>query len=480
MPSFDVVCRVDLQEVDNALQQTLREIAQRFDFRNQPTEARREDTAIHLRAADDFKLRALADILREKMGKRQVPLRALQFGALEPGPAGTAKQKIDLQQGIATDKAREIVKLVKDTKVKVQVAIQGDQVRVSGKKRDELLLDPEAADVLVVNTCSFIQPAKEESIDAILELARVKAARPGRRLVVTGCLAQRYADELKTALPEVDVFVGTGDLLRIAEAVEAPAADGPVVYRGAQHVLPRRELARRVRAGAWWTAYLKVSEGCDHTCGFCIIPKIRGRHESRPMDDVLEEAAVLAADGALELNLVAQDLTAYGRDRRDGTSLAMLLRALALRVPAVRWLRLLYAYPSSVTDDLLEVMATEPAVCKYIDMPLQHISDRMLRAMRRERSGAAIRRLLSRVRAAVPGVAVRSAFIVGFPGETEDDVRALCDFLEEAEFERVGVFTYSREEGTAAATLPDQVAEAVKRERRARVMAVQAGVAARG
>src|SRR5213078_2571679 len=345
---------------------------------------------------------------------------------------------------------------------------------VLARRGHGLVLDPEAADVLVVNTCSFIQPAKEESIDAILELARVKAARPGRRLVVTGCLAQRYADELKTALPEVDVFVGTGDLLRIAEAVEAPAADGPVVYRGAQHVLPRRELARRVRAGAWWTAYLKVSEGCDHTCGFCIIPKIRGRHESRPMDDVLEEAAALAADGALELNLVAQDLTAYGRDRRDGTSLARLLRA-----PAVRWLRLLYAYPASVTDELLEVIATEPAVCKYLDMPLQHISDRMLRAMRRERSGAAIRRLLARVRAAVPGVALRSAFIVGFPGETEDDVRALCDFLEEAEFERVGVFTYSREEGTAAATLPDQVAEAEKRERRARVVTVQARVAAR-
>src|SRR5213594_421890 len=350
---------------------------------------------------------------------------------------------------------------------------------VLARRGHELVLDPEAADVLVVNTCSFIQPAKEESIDAILELARVKAARPGRRLVVTGCLAQRYADELKTALPEVDVFVGTGDLLRIADAVEAPVSDGPVVYRGAQHVLPRRELAQRVRAGAWWTAYLKVSEGCDHTCSFCIIPKIRGRHESRPMDDVLEEAAALAADGALELNLVAQDLTAYGRDRRDGASLAVLLRGLAVRVPAVRWLRLLYAYPASVTDELLEVMATEPAVCQYLDMPLQHISDRILRAMRRERSGAAIRRLLSRVRAAGTGVAVRSAFIVGFPGESEDDVRALCDFLEEAEFERVGVFTYSREENTAAASLSGQVPERVKRERRARVMEVQAGVAAR-
>jgi MiaB/RimO family radical SAM methylthiotransferase len=215
---------------------------------------------------------------------------------------------------------------------------------------------------------------------------------------------------------EVDVFLGTGDLLRIAEAVEAPPAPGPVVYRGAQHVLPERELRSRVRTGAWWTAYVKVSEGCDHTCSFCIIPKIRGRHESRALDDVLAEASGLAADGVLELNLIAQDLTAYGRDRRDGTSLAVLLRALATRVPTLRWIRLLYAYPSSVTDELLEVMAGEPAVCRYLDMPLQHISDRMLRAMRRERSGAAVRALLARIRAAVPGIALRSSFIVGFPG----------------------------------------------------------------
>jgi ribosomal protein S12 methylthiotransferase len=343
----------------------------------------------------------------------------------------------------------------------------------------ELVLDAEAADVLVVNTCSFIQAAKEESIDTILALARVKAARPGRRLVVTGCLAQRYADELQSALPEVDVFVGTGDLLRIGDAVEAPPSDAPVVYRGAQHILPHRELARRVRLGAWWTAYLKVSEGCDHRCSFCIIPKIRGRHESRPMDDVLDEATRLAEDGVVELNLVAQDLTAYGRDRRDGSSLAVLLRTLALRVPALRWLRLLYAYPSSVTDELLEVIATEPAVCKYLDMPLQHASDAMLRAMRRERDGAALRLLVARIRAAVPGIALRSSFIVGFPGETEDDVRVLCDFLEESEFDRVGVFEYSREENTEAAGLPGHVPARERRARRARVMETQARVAAR-
>jgi ribosomal protein S12 methylthiotransferase len=349
---------------------------------------------------------------------------------------------------------------------------------VLARSGHELVLDPDAADVLVVNTCAFIGPAKEESIDAILDAARVKAAREGRRLVVTGCLAQRYAEDLTGSLPEVDAFVGTGDLVRIAEAVEAPPAAAPIVYRGAQHVLPAHDVAPRLRTGGWWTSYLKVSEGCDHTCSFCIIPKIRGRHESRALDDLVTEAAALAADGALELNLIAQDLTAYGRDLAGDTSLATLLRALAIRVPAIRWLRLLYAYPSSVTDELLEVMASEPAVCRYLDMPLQHASDRMLRAMRRERSGRALCELIARIRAAVPGIAMRTAFIVGFPGETEDDVRALCDFVEEIRFERVGVFRYSKEENTHAATLPGHVPERVKQTRFERVMETQARVAA--
>jgi ribosomal protein S12 methylthiotransferase len=350
----------------------------------------------------------------------------------------------------------------------------------------EVVLDPDRADVLVVNTCAFVGPAKEESIDAILEAARVKAAREGRRLVVTGCLAQRYADELVRALPEVDAFVGTGALTRIAEAVNSPGGEVrlgspavPRVYRGAQHELPPHGVSPRVRTGAWWTAYLKVSDGCDHRCSFCIIPAIRGRHESRPLPDLLAEAESLASDGAIELNLIAQDLTAYGRDLGDGTTLARLLRALAVRVPQVRWLRLLYAYPSSVTDELLDVIATEPAVCKYLDIPLQHVADDVLRAMRRERSGAAIRRLLRRIRAAVPGIALRSAFIVGFPGETDAHVDELCGFLEEVELDRVGVFRYSDEEGTHAAGLPGQVPEAVKRRRWERVMATQAGVAAR-
>jgi len=341
-----------------------------------------------------------------------------------------------------------------------------------------MVLDPADADVLVVNTCAFIGPAKEESIDAILDLARVKGERAGRTLVVTGCLAQRYADDLRTELPEVDVFVGTGDLLQIAAAVEAPPAATPVVYRGAMHVLPRHDATPRIRTGAWWTSYLKVSEGCDHECSFCIIPKIRGRHESRGVADLVAEATDLAAAGVVELNLIAQDLTAYGQDLGDGTTLAHLLRALAVRVPDLRWLRLLYAYPTSVTDALLEVMASEPAVCRYLDVPLQHVTDRMLRAMRRGGTGASVRRLVARLREAVPGIALRTTFIVGFPGETDDDVAALCNFLEEARFENVGVFRYSEEEGTAAALLPDRVPEAAKAERWERVMAVQARIAA--
>jgi ribosomal protein S12 methylthiotransferase len=343
----------------------------------------------------------------------------------------------------------------------------------------ELVLDPDDADVLVVNTCAFITPAKEESIEAVLEAARRKAAFEGRRLVVTGCLAQRYAAELPALLPEVDAFVGTGALADIVEAVGPSDAAAPRVHLGAPHVLPPHAAAPRVRTGAWWTSYLKVSEGCDHRCSFCIIPKIRGRHESRAVVDLVAEARALADEGVVELNLIAQDLTAYGRDRRDGSSLALLVRTLARRVPALRWIRLLYAYPSSVTDELLEVMADEPAVCRYMDIPLQHVADDVLRAMRRERTGAALRRLIARIRAAVPGIAIRSSFIVGFPGERERHVDELCAFLEETELDNVGVFRYSREENTDAASLAGQVRESTKQARWERVMAVQASVAAR-
>lgn len=340
----------------------------------------------------------------------------------------------------------------------------------------EVVLDPEQAEVVIVNTCGFIASAKQESIDTILDLARFKAGEAGRRLVVTGCLVQRYGSELQEALPEVDAFLGTGDFTRLPEILASAEPADASGYRGAAHVLPDVRLPR-VRTGHFFSAYLKVSEGCDHTCSFCIIPKIRGRHESRSVESVIAEAEALARDGVLELNLVAQDLTAFGRDRRDGTTLARLLQEL-VRVPGIEWIRLLYNYPRYVTDELLDVIATEPRVCSYIDMPLQHISDRMLRRMRREKDGATVRALIRRIRERIPGVAIRTSFIVGFPGETEEDFAELLAFVEEAKFDRVGVFPYSEEEGTAAAGMDGQVAPATRRQRYHQLMRAQATVAA--
>jgi ribosomal protein S12 methylthiotransferase len=341
----------------------------------------------------------------------------------------------------------------------------------------EIVLDPEAADVVIVNTCGFIGDAKRESIETILDLARLKDADPTKRLVVTGCLVQRYGGDLQQSLPEVDAFLGTGDFDRLPELLAdretTPDASG---YGGAAHLLPDVTVPR-VRTGHFFSAYLKVSEGCDHTCSFCIIPKIRGRHESRSVASVVAEAERLVRDGVVELNLIGQDLTAFGRDRRDGSSLASLLRELC-RVDGLRWIRLLYNYPRFVTDELLDTIAAEDKVCSYIDMPLQHISDVMLRAMRRERSGAAVRRMLQRIRERIPGVAIRTAFIVGFPGETADDFAELSAFVREFRFDRAGVFRYSREEGTAAAELPGQLPDRVKRQRFDALMRVQGEVSA--
>jgi ribosomal protein S12 methylthiotransferase len=340
----------------------------------------------------------------------------------------------------------------------------------------EVTMDPQQAQVLLVNTCAFIEPAKKESIDAILAAAEVKKNSAGQRLVVAGCLSQRYGSELREQFPEVDIFVGTGNFLDLPELLrrsERPELR-PIPYTGAAHLLPSAE-APRIRTGDPFSAYLKVSEGCDHRCAFCIIPKIRGRHESRALDDLVEEARRLAASGVREINLIAQDLTAYGRDLKQRASLAALLHRLA-PVDGIQWIRLLYCYPNFVTDELLAAIASLDKVVKYIDMPLQHADDAMLRAMKRERSADALRSLLERVRAAIPEVALRTSFIVGFPGETDAAFATLVDFVREQQFDRVGVFTYSREENTAAYDLADQVPEAVKRRRRAELMEVAAEI----
>src|SRR5579863_10164119 len=343
----------------------------------------------------------------------------------------------------------------------------------------EVTLDPGEAQVLVVNTCAFIEAAKKESISAILEASQVKRRGVGRRLVVAGCLAQRYGAELREELPEVDIFVGTGNFLDLPELLrrtEAPETR-PIPYAGAAHLLPTMDEAPRVKTGDFFTAYLKISEGCNHKCAFCIIPKIRGPHESRPLADVVAEARTLVATGARELNLIAQDLTAYGRDLAPRASLAQLLGQLNA-IDGLRWIRLLYCYPSFVSDELLEAVASLPKVVKYIDMPLQHADDGILRAMRRERSGDGLRRLLERVRRRVPGIALRSSFIVGFPGETQAAFEALIEFVRAEQFDRVGVFTYSQEEDTEAGALPDQTPARVKRERRRQLMELQSEISA--
>jgi ribosomal protein S12 methylthiotransferase len=343
----------------------------------------------------------------------------------------------------------------------------------------EVTLDPGDAQVLIINTCAFIESAKKESIGAILEASEVKKRAAGRRLVVAGCLAQRYGAELRAELPEVDIFVGTGNFLDLPELLrrtESPESR-PVPYAGAAHLLPTMA-APRVKTGDFFTAYLKISEGCNHKCAFCIIPKIRGLHESRTADDVIAEAESLAAVGVREINLIAQDLTAYGRDLKPPSSLAALLRRIA-QVDGIRWIRLLYCYPNFVTDELLETIAELPRVVKYIDMPLQHADDTILRAMKRERSGDALRKLLERIRRKVPGVALRTSFIVGFPGEDDAAFARLSDFVRTEQFDRVGVFTYSREENTAAYALDGQVPERLKRSRRSELMETQAEISLR-
>jgi ribosomal protein S12 methylthiotransferase len=332
-----------------------------------------------------------------------------------------------------------------------------------------LVQDPATAEVIVVNTCGFIESAKEESVEAIVELAEMKRAGRCKKLVVTGCLVQRHADDLARELPEVDHFLGTGayqDVARIvsdAQAKRLVVPDPDFVHSAA---------SPRVNSLPSHTAYLKISEGCDNACAFCIIPKLRGAQRSRPIDDIVAEAAALAAQGTIELSLVAQDLTAYGYDLPGKVRLQHLLPELC-KVDGIRWLRLHYAYPRDVPDVLMDVMAREPKIVKYLDMPLQHSSDRLLRSMKRGRDSVFLRDLLGRLRGRVPGLALRTSLIVGLPGETEADFEDLLSFVEEQRFERLGVFEYSAEDGTPAAEMPDQVPEAKKKERYARIMEIQ-------
>jgi len=339
----------------------------------------------------------------------------------------------------------------------------------------EIVKEPADADIVLINTCGFIDAAKAESLDTIMEVSRLKQGGRLRKLVVAGCLSQRYPQDLAAELPEVDLFIGTGEVPRIADILKAHELDQT---RRDYVGLPRYlydHATPRLRSAPSYTAFLKVSEGCDHKCAFCIIPKLRGPHRSRSIDSVLKEAVLLARDGVKEINLIAQDLTAYGRDRKDGTTLYQLLKELD-QVSDVVWIRLLYAYPNFLEKPLLELINESEKICKYIDIPFQHVSARILHNMRRGKNASAVNAAVDKLRESISGLILRTSLIVGFPGETEADFQALLEFVEQTRFDRLGVFKYSVEEGTAAASLANRIEEDEKERRWQEVMDLQASI----
>jgi ribosomal protein S12 methylthiotransferase len=345
----------------------------------------------------------------------------------------------------------------------------------------EITRDASDADTLVVNTCGFIDAAKKESIDAILEAARLKSEGKCKRLVVAGCLVERYRDELRAEIPEVDAFIGTsqvGDITKVADE-RVNARSLPVLPLGNQTATYLYDDSTpRVLATPSHFAYVKIAEGCDRPCAFCFIPQMRGHFRSRRFGSVVAEAKRLAEQGVKELILVAQDSSRYGEDLGEQDALAALMRELC-RLEGVEWVRVMYTYPTHISDAFLDVLAEEPKAVKYLDMPLQHASRNVLKLMKRGGDRASLERLVARVRGRVPGIAVRTTFITGFPGETEEDFEELLAFVRNVEFDRVGVFTYSDEEGTPAHDLPEKVDGKTARRRRDRLMREQSRISLR-
>jgi ribosomal protein S12 methylthiotransferase len=378
----------------------------------------------------------------------------------------------------------------------------------------EMTNRPETADILVVNTCSFIDKAKQESIDTILQMAQHKVSGKARKLIVAGCLVERYRDEIRKNMPEVDAVVGTGELEAIlaAAGLESPvaspgqpqlftilsgqgAASPPASraegdlresqgrfareeWEGAQAMLPQYlydHMTPRLRATPKSSAYIKIAEGCDHPCSFCVIPNLRGKFRSRRFESVVAEAEQLVAQGVRELTLIGQDTTCYGEDLGMKDGLAQLLDSLA-RIPGLKWLRFLYAYPNKITGRLLDTIARHETICKYLDMPLQHASGPVLKSMRRGGNAEIFLKTIERVRSAVPGVAIRSTFITGFPGETEADFAVLSDFVRAARLDWLGVFSYSDEEGSGAFRLGDKVPTRTIEARRRSLMRLQQSI----
>ena len=350
------------------------------------------------------------------------------------------------------------------------------EIMLSLIQRDgyELCGDAEQCDVVIINTCAFIEDAKRESIENILEFCELKRQGVIKSVVVTGCLAERYQQELVTEVPEADVILGIGRNTDIVNAIDQ-ALQGERVVEFA----PKDELvmdAERVLTNAPYYAYVKLADGCDNRCTYCAIPNIRGRFRSRKMENILEEVRRFAAQGVTEMNLVAQDTTRYGEDIYGKLMLPELIREVC-KVDGVHWVRILYCYPQRVTDELLEVMASEPKVVKYMDVPVQHASGRILKAMNRRDDYGYLKNLMQKIREKIPGVVLRTTFITGFPGETEEDFAEVTRLVKEVKFERVGCFTYSPEDGTPAYSMPEQIDEETKRRRADIVMSEQLAIA---
>ena len=329
------------------------------------------------------------------------------------------------------------------------------------------------AEVVIVNTCSFIREAQEEAVETILAMAAAKEKGKCRRLVVTGCLPQRFGPELLEELPEVDLFLGTGELHRIAELLEK-SAKGELQQKqfiGQPRYLYDHQTPRLSTTGPG-SLYIKIAEGCSNYCSYCVIPKIRGGLRSRKISSILLEAEQAVFRGVKEINLIAQDVTAYGQDLGDGTDLVYLLQGLA-KIEGLRWIRLLYAHPAHITSELIHLIRAEKKICKYLDLPLQHVDDRILKAMNRPICEREVRELLGRLREEIPGIKLRTSLMVGFPGETEKSFNRLLEFVQEAQFELLGVFRYSKEKGTLAATLKGQVSEKIKAKRYHQIMRLQ-------
>ena len=337
----------------------------------------------------------------------------------------------------------------------------------------ELVSEPEDADAVIINTCGFIESAKSEAIDTIIEMGELKKAGKIKSIVAAGCLVQRYSDEMLSELPEIDSIVGTGSYEDIVEVVRE-SLKGKQLVRLSDINAPEKETGRLVSTGPAW-AYLRIAEGCNNRCAFCVIPSIRGKYRSRKLEDILDEAKALAQTGTKELIVIAQDITRYGTDLYGARSLTKLLRELC-KIEGIAWIRLHYLYPDEFDDELIELIASEKKILKYIDIPIQHINDDILKRMNRRGNGDEIRALLKKLREKIHGVVIRTSLIVGLPGEGEDEFDELCGFLREMKLERAGVFVFSPEEGTPAAEMTDRCDETEAKRRQEVVMDIQAEI----